>query len=857
MHGRLSFLFLAFLLLLHSSLPASVRSLTNVSTVQQYGRSEDFLQGQTNPSRFQSFGRQAGSAGGAVYQLNTMPGTDMLVSPSVGKVFYELAYDLANSQDVQEPQIEQAIIFLRAAMELDRNNPAIRPLLIDLACRDVERDYSGLVYNLLMEYVDEFADLEVARKAINYLLEKQNSPEEKQKLLETMLGTIANRNIVLSSELDTLLGLLKADEPNLDAAESFLVQAYKNNRYNKVAFAKLAELAPGQIEPALLLERLRLAIRENPVNIEAAIAFAQHAEQLQLYDVAAAAYQYCAELFAYLYPSEILSSRIYIPWSICCYNSQKNQSKSLEIAERIRKTGKFDLRLEAIAGRAAAIKLHNGDLATQIIQDAEQKARQLIIHNQKQNSDNPSEPLTGDLQQVDAMQLAWFYCFVVPLKDQALDWANKAFSSQQNSPAAISLMVYALVLNGEYETAKPLFKTFESNQISDLAMAQIQLAEGQKNQAIENLKNSIARDPGSFAAERAKEILVQQGQQYSPPVNPESVLRVLENTFGQSLVPPFTRPEHIISVEFGIRGNDFNYGSEFQGVAAIRNNSPEPLVITDDSLFTGSIRVDAQVAGDIRLKIPGLISKRVRTTLLIEPGRSMLIPLQLVTGQLKEVLTGYPQATLDIEFTLYLDPVVSPDGRVTNRLTYMIPKQVRIQRPGVKLTSQFLSDRLNSLVSPGRLEEKIQTAELFTGLLKEQYAFSNRIPPYNIMYANGMMDSLKAGLSHEYGLLLNPAESEWPVKVHTMADMLSLPLDYTLISAVSEDLNNAHWPVRLMALYLLAENPESGFEKVLDWVAQRDLNEYVRNMAILLNKSAPVGLSMNRAQIKAFDEPIG
>ena len=834
MQGRLSFL--AFLFLLFSSLSASAQGITSAAPIRQGGREV---------------------TGGPVYQSNMLPSSNMLVSPSLGEVFYDLAYDLANSQDVRGPRVQQAIIFLRAALELDKNNPAIRPLLIDLACRDINLDYSGLVYNLLMEYVDEFADLEVARKAIYYLLERQDSPEQKQKLLEAMLGTIANRNIVLGSELDTLLGFLKADEPNLEAAESYLIRAYKNNRYNKAAFAKLAELAPEQIEPALFLERLRLAVRENPVDMEAALAFAQHAEQLQLYDVAAAAYQYCAELFTYLYPSEILSSRIYIPWAICCYNSQKNQSKTLEIAEQIRKTGKFDLRLEAIAGRAAAIKLHNGDLATQIIQDAEQKARQIVMRNNKQNSGNPSELQSGGLQQVDATQLAWFYCFVVPLKDQALVWAQQAFNAQQNSAVAASLMVYALVLNGEYETAKPLLKTFEHNQISDLAMAQIQLAEGQKTQAIESLKTAIARDPGSFAAERAKEILAQQGQQYSPLVNPESVLRALVNTFGQALVPPFTRPENIISVEFSIRGNDFNFGSEFEGVAAIRNNSPEPLVITDDGLFTGSIRVDAQVTGDIRLKIPGLISKRVRTTLLIEPGRSMLIPLHLVSGQLKKVLMGYPQATLDIEFTLYLDPVASPDGEITNRLTYLIPKKVRIQRPGIKLTSQLLSDRLNSLVSPGRLEEKIQTAELFTGLLKEHHAFSNRIPPYNIMYADGMTDSLKAGLSHQYGLLLNPAESEWPVKVHTMADMLSLPLDYTLISAVSEDLNNAHWPVRLMALYLLAEDPESGFDKVLDWVAKKDSNEYVRNMAILLNMSVTGELSLNPASaIKAFDEPI-
>ena len=829
MHGRLSFL--AFLLLLFSFLSVPAQGLT----------SEGILRTQANPNLFQPprLSTRVEAAGGLVYPSNPMPNTDMPLSPSVSRVFYELAYELANSQDIRGPEVEQAIIFLRAAMELDRNNPAVRPLLIDLASRDIKRDYSSLVYTMLMEYVDEFADLEVVSKGVNYLLERQNSLEERQNLLETMLGTIANRNSVLGSDLATLLGLLKADKPDLEAAEFYLVQAYKNNRYNKNAFAKLAELAPEQIEPALHLERLRLALRENPVDIEAAIAFAKSAEQLQLYDISSAAYEYCAELFAYLYPSEVLSSRIYIPWSISCYNTRKNQSKSLEIAERIRKTGKFDLRLEAIAGRAA-IKLGNGELATQIFQDAEQKAEQIIKRNQKQNSDGSAESQTSNLQQVDATQLAWFYCFVIPFfPDRALGWAQNAFNAQQKSPAAASLMVYALVQNKEFETAKPLMKTFESNQISDLAMAQIQLAEGQKAQAIETLRTAIARDPGSFAAERAKEFLTQQGQQYSPPINPESIVTVLENIFGQAIVPSFTRPEQIVSVEFGIRGNDFNYGSEFEGVAAIINNSPEPLVISDDGLFTGSIRIDAEITGDLRIKIPNLISKRIRTTLLVEPGRSMLIPLRLVTGELKEALAGYPQASFDIEFTLYLDPVRSVDGKVTNRLTYIAPRQVRVQRPGIKLMSQSLSDRLNNLVSQGQLEQKIQTAELFTGLLKEQYAFSNRIPPYNLMYADGMMDLLKTGLSHEYGLLLNPVESEWVVKVHTMADMHSLPLDYKLMSAVSENLNNAQWPVRLMALYLLAENQESGFEKVLDWVAKNDLNKSVRDMAILLSRSLP------------------
>jgi hypothetical protein len=295
-----------------------------------------------------------------------------LFSPSVSRKFYEIAHELASSKDARGPEVEQAIAFLTAAMKLDSNAKGVRPLLIEFACREPERDYSNLVYGLLIDYVDEFADLEVARKAVGYLLERMNSREEREKLLEQMLGTLGSKNAVLGSDLATMLGLLKAEKADLEAAEFYVMQAYKNNRYNRLAFAKLAELSPEQIGPPIYLERLRLALRENPSDIEAAIAFAQQAEQLQLYETAAAAYEYCGDLFGYLYPSEALPARIYLPWAISSYNTQQGQAKCLQIAGDIRKGGGFDLRLEAIAGKAL-VKMGDGELATQIFRAAEKR----------------------------------------------------------------------------------------------------------------------------------------------------------------------------------------------------------------------------------------------------------------------------------------------------------------------------------------------------------------------------------------------------------------------------------------------------------------------------------------------------
>ena len=122
----------------------------------------------------------------------------------------------------------------------------------------------------------------------------------------------------------------------------------------------------------------------------------------------------------------------------------------------------------------------------------------------------------------------------------------------------------------------------ERNQIADLTAAEIQLAEGEKDDAIVSLKSAISKDPGSLAAERAKEILARNGGEYIPEVDPGPTLAVMKNTFGRTLVPRFVRPEQMISVELNLRGSKFSYGSELDGSVAIKNKSSEPVVVSED-----------------------------------------------------------------------------------------------------------------------------------------------------------------------------------------------------------------------------------------------------------------------------------
>jgi hypothetical protein len=752
-----------------------------------------------------------------------------LFSPSVADKFYEMAYELGDSPEISETDIDQAIALLRAATSLDSRAKYVLPDIIKLASRHPSRDYSQLMYTSLVSYVDESADLEVCKKAVRYLLDHLDSREERERLLQQLLRDPGSRNDVLASELATELGLLMTEKTELQTAQYYLVQAYNKNNHNRLAFAKLVELLPEQIEPAVHLGQFRLALSENPLDVEAAWNFAQYTEKLQLYDIATDAYEYCADLLKYLNPSVPAPASLYLPWAISSYNTERSQHKCLRIASEFRQTGRFNLLLEAIAGKVAA---QTGDQpqAERILKDAEEKALAMLKSSRVPGVTRPGLEDSG-LQQVSPRQLAWFYCFVVPDENKSLEWANEAYSSDPNSASAAAILAYSLVANGQNDSAKLLINDYPRSQISDLAMAQIQLAQKQRAAAIETLNAAIARDPGSLAAERAKEILAQEGVDYVPEVDPDVAVLVLRNEFGQA-VPTFLGPDRLFSVQLKLRGSKFAYAQAFDASVAITNNSTEPLIISDVGLFKGNIRVDANVTGDINRKIPNLVSVKIRPTLPVEPGRNISVPVQLATGELRETLLSFPQASLDIEFTIYADPVVNDRGFVVNAFSDLKPHKVLVKRPGVELSTKYLQNRLNS-VAKGRQGQRIKTAQLFAGLLMEHKVMTNRQPVYKLMHADWMPAMLQSALVRTL------ADDDWVVRVQAMAAMSDLGLDYELKSSLAKNLNDTHWPCRLMALRLLAESKDSNFSKVLDWTAKYDSSELVRNMAVALGGKEP------------------
>ena len=759
--------------------------------------------------------KSAATAENVANTLGKQANTDRFFSPSVGKAFYNLAYDLANAPDADKKQLQQAMILLKSNSQLDEWTRNITPKMITTASKQIDIDNSELVHVLLKNYLSESCDLEITRQAVSYLLSQENTRQQREQLLQMLLGSLANINKTFDSQIYTQLAMLNAEKSDANTAMSLFIEAYNLDKYNSIAFNEIYRLSPDVILPSVHLENMRLAISQDPYSLENALTFAQYAEQLQLYYVATGAYKYCADLFEYLYENEPLPESIYLPWIMSTFNTEHDLYKCLDIVRKLRAKNQFDMLAEVIAAKVLT-KLQQDD-SEKTLRDTETR----LLADWRNPSVN-----------VPAEQMAWFYTFALKDIDKALDYANKAYSQDVNSIAASSILAYLLAENDQAELAESVIKNSEKNQIAEITQAKIFLKQDKKEEAIALLKESIEKNPNTLESSLAKEILVANGSEYVTPIDTEALLAVVQQSFENTVIPEFSTPDERISLQLSLKGTKFAYDQNFGGQIIITNKSREAFKINDNCMIKGNIRIDAKITGDLEKTIPDLISLKTIPSEIVQPDRSLVINVNLVSGELKKILTVHPQASLDITFTAYIDPVEDENGLIANRLTSIKPAESTVKRPAVELNPKFLQNRFNSLAK-GKQGQKIKICKLFTSLLMEQQAMANRLPMYKYMYGEWMPKMLKSAIIH------NLSSDDWVVRTNALATIYDLKLDYQLMDAVSENLNETHWPARMMALMILKNASGEKFNRVLDWTAKHDQNPTVREMAIALGATQP------------------
>lgn len=743
---------------------------------------------------------------------------ESLFSGNTASLFIKHATEIYEKDPLDDSRTEQAMIFLEAAAALDMAPDEIpeKVLRIGSGSYGGSADYSNKILWALDKYLDSGSDMEVVLGALRSLLDRVNSRMDREVLLDRLFRTYYLENAAFGSELATQMGLLAIEKADTQSALNHMTNASQLNPYNQMAFSKLWEIGKEQGVSLLASTRIikaRMALEANPYDLGASVRYADLLLEHQVYQSASKAYAYAAQVYEFLYPERSLPDDVVQNWLLSCYHAERMQTKCLGLTETYRTPERFNLVLEAVAGKTL-IKLGRLEEAKQLLESAAQKAEAIMV------ADDQTELVYPEY-------LAWFYSFVLDQPEKALAWSNQALVADPNRQGVGAMFAYTLVMSGQSDLAEQYVEPVKSDDpIAAVSWAMILLSRDQKQQALDALREAIAIRPESFVAEKAIEILKSQGSDYIPPDSLETIQTDIEARYGGRVVPLFVSPSDRCSVKLLFNGSDFLYGSDFPARLVIENTSDETLVISDYGFLKGYLHIDAVLEGHLNLRIPNLLSLRFRPSQNILPGKYLTVPLELNSGRLSRILMTYPQADLRIHFTVYLDPVSTETGSIRNQMKGLKPVQAHIRRRGVVMTRDFLLQRLDVL-SKGQRGQKYRASSLFTGLLAEQIAV-------NISGADsGFVRVEKELLTGAIRKMLS--DNDWKIRVHTLSALLSLsiPLD-DVIQEVSDNLNHEKWPIRLTALVLLTQAQPTTFSKVLDWTAEHDPYALNRRMALAL-----------------------
>lgn len=739
---------------------------------------------------------------------------EALFSENTSSIFLQQASEVYSEEPLESENIQQAMTLIEAAYALDPGSIDVpeQMLRIMAASCYTEIDYSKYFTWALSSYLGARADLETASGALRCLLEGLDTRSERESLLERLSRQHSRSSPFFASDLKTQLGLLVAEKADTQSALNYLSQAYQLNPYNQLAYSKFKEISSGQedfeITYASRLIHLRRLLSVDPYDLDSASQYADGLLKLQLYDAASDAYGYVVQVFDLLYPNQPLPKEFVHAWLLCTYHSSRNRPNCLKIAETYRQADQIDLFLEALVGKTL-LRLGQKEAGERILLKAVKKAEMQVIIEDAERAVMPED-------------LSWFYSFVIEHPEEALAWGNDAFQEDPNRSGVQVIFAYCLAMNGQNELARKYAEPFEdTDQIALLTMGIVQLSRDDKQNGLQTLKAVVEMAPETLVAEYAVRLLNDQGSDYIPSVSPDSVQKVLENGHPSGLVPEFVDPSGRFSMKLLFNGSDFLYGQEFPARLVIENTSSEPLIISDDAMLKGSLRVDVTLEGNLNVEIQNLLSKKFRPAVPVRPGKYISIPLDLNRGRLKKLLLTYPQADVWMNFAVTFDMPTYPSDSQLSTI------QARIHRRGVEMTREYLIQRLDVLAK-GQSGQKLQAASLFVGLLAEQKAFEMSHADFTHIQVERaiLVDSIRKILSDE----------DWKIRVRALNSLVSvsMPLDQGILNEVSKNLNHEKWPVRLMAMYLLSKSQPDAFRKVLDWTAQYDAYPLNRNLAIAL-----------------------
>ncbi len=730
-----------------------------------------------------------------------------LYSPTASQALVDMVYKLncANQNNCQAAK--KAIILMAAAQKLDQDATLSLDDMVEFAVSDSDNDYSDIIYTQLANSVTTNGDIYAPLKAAAYLIQKQNTRTQREEILRK-LETSVTLNDFLLSDVAFELGKLAAQISDKESAKHYFTMSYKSNHYNTAAFEMLLDYAPDDISYSDYGIYLRRKVTVNPFDIDKVLDYADFCHKYGMYSLSAKAYAYALDLYDYQAKQAKIPRTIYIPYAEAIVKSGYGLNDILKLRTRLRQAGIFDLELETLTAIHSELTKANAEKLIDLANIAEEGYEK------------------GSLSDYE---LAWFYCFGLENPQRASELADKAYKSDTDNNAFKSLYAYTLSLNGKFEEVdKLIHDSYPSDQVASLAYANALFSQDKLDLAISTLKAAVAIDPASIVADKCQKLLQEHNSEFVSQIDPIALSKRMRENYNDKLTLNFKKPQDLVSIKLGLSGTEFDYNSRLIAKLTITNKGDNDIIISDDGFINGNLRIDATLSGDISLELPEIVLRKFRPGHAIEPSNSAYYTVDLSSTVLARVLEAHPQAEIDIDLKTYIDPVLE-DNKIVSAIGELGEIDTHLQRNKVDFTRSYLLQRMDALEN-GTIGQKITAAQLFAGILAEQEKMSAKIFDYS--YKTIPPELLYSALSRSL------VEDSWETKVNVIKSLALVDLDFTLVDAISTNLNDSKWPLRLVVVDSLARVKSKKFTQLLDWVAKSDSNKLVRDYAKVLLSEA-------------------
>lgn len=418
----------------------------------------------------------------------------------------------------------------------------------------------------------------------------------------------------------------------------------------------------------------------------------------------------------------------------------------------------------------------------------------------------------------EAAEIAWFFCYHRPDPSRALKLANFAMMDPEPSSLAKVAYGYALGLNGRTEEAVHALKPLAlSDQLAGYELARLQIARGEKSEAMATLTKASALQHSGIAYEMICELLSKNNETLPQPPMHGKVIAALDK-FQWDVLDYHHRPSDFLKFTMQFERNPLPAVGDVKIRFRLENIGPFPITFGDGFMARPLIAVSVKAGRDVPLSYDNYLQVMMDSQTMLLPGEAMEKAVAIDVGPLRKRLIETMTEPMPLEVMAMFDPVYEKNRLVAGMGTIRFGP-IRTIRDSLDVSPSGIALILDLANSPD-VQQRMVAAQQIGAILASVHAgvpenIKNSIP---IETLNATMATLLS-------------DHAWQVQVHSIRAVGWSPLHDRVLMAATQHVRSRHPIVRLMAVRLFAEQHGERFKPVLEQVSQSDVSPYVRIMA--------------------------